>query len=67
MNQLIKSSVKKDPINIYKAAKLEFNRIKKKENEKSKAFDCFDFNSWLESKISNKPFKAVVKSKLHSL
>ncbi len=57
-------STKKDKRDIYKDTLQAFEKISKKDKEKSQAFNNIDFASWLESKIYEKSFAAVVKEKL---
>jgi len=64
VNSIIKNHNKK-PLNaIYAETKTEFEKLKPEEI--SDAFEKIDFSSWLESKLKNKSFSAVSRSKIVS-
>ena len=53
---------KKDLPEIYSEMLIQFNKLKADPYEKG-AFEFFDFISWLESKISGKPFAEIARSR----
>lgn len=63
IKKLINSKTESDKIFIYKQLKNELSLLSAEVSEIN-AFDYFDFVSWLESKIQNKNFQAIIKSKL---
>jgi tetratricopeptide (TPR) repeat protein len=52
----------KEILNYYQELKIELNGLANDPFER-RAFDYFDFLSWAESKISNKPFAQIVQEK----
>ncbi|MBI2268860.1 MAG: hypothetical protein HYU69_00725 [Bacteroidetes bacterium] len=61
-NKLPGSNSRKELINFFKDLKMELQEITKDPFE-AKALEYFDFISWLDSKIQNRPFMEVVKEK----
>lgn len=51
---------------VYKSIHAQLLRLSKKKFERG-AFEIFDFVSWLESKIENRPFADVVKQKIRAI
>ncbi len=61
-NKMPHMNSKKEIIEGFKELHTEFVRLSNEEFEKN-AFEYFDFVSWLESKIENRPFSEVLKEK----
>lgn len=61
--QLLKSESKKGRIAIFESFKVDFERISKTSPSTSQ---MFDFESWLESKIQNKPLSKIIQSKFQA-
>ena len=59
---LVNQNQKKDLLNIYSQMLAQFKKLKADPYEKG-AFEFFDFISWLESKISGKPFAEIARSR----
>lgn len=61
-NELPKASKPKELIQVFQKLKTQLIPLEKDPYEKN-AFTYFDYISWLESKIENRPFAEVVKEK----
>ena len=55
---------RKDEVEAFTLLREEFIALSEHEYEK-KAFEYFDYISWADSKIENKPFEEIVKRKFH--
>jgi len=61
-NEIPKAAAQKDLIDAFKKLKIKMLPLEKDPYKKN-ALDSFDFISWLDSKIANRPFAEVVRGK----
>lgn len=66
IRKLADADTESDLKEVYKKIHPQLIRLSKNKFEKG-AFEIFDFVSWLESKIENRPFADVVKQKLRAI